>query len=119
MAYSNSRSPFDIGDYIIIDDLEYGYVTDIYDDLRLITSFNAITNTTRAGIPFSSCRNTPPDIREMTRGKLDDEMVMMLRGAVDCRRMTDEVAEFWETYAGDEAGDRTGWEAGDYSEGQV
>ena len=47
MAHSNSRSPFNIGDYIIIDDLEYGYVTDIYDVLRLITSYNAITNTTR------------------------------------------------------------------------
>ena len=116
MAHSNSRSPFNIGDYIIIDDLEYGYVTDIYDDLRLITSFNAITNTTRAGIPFSSCRPT-------TMADETNEMVMMMRGAVDCRRMTDEVAEFWETYAGDEAGDeagdRTGWEAGDYSEGQV
>ena len=68
-------------------------------------------------------KHTPPDIQEMTRGKLDDEIVRILKGTVDCRRMTDEVAEFWETYAGDEAGDeagdRTGWEAGDYSEGQV
>ena len=58
MAYSNSILPFNIGNYIIIDELEYSYVTDIYDDLRLITSFNVIDYTTRTCIIFSSCYPT-------------------------------------------------------------
>ena len=62
---------------------------------------------------------TPPYIQEVTRGKLDDDMVRILRGAVDCQKMTVEVSKFWEAYAGDEAGNGAGWGAEDYSEGQV
>ena len=57
MAPSSTRTPFTIGDYVIVDNIDYGYVTKIDESLRILSIFNSITNMT-ISVPFTSCRPT-------------------------------------------------------------
>ena len=38
----------------------------------------------------------PPDIRQLTKGKLSDEMVRIIKENAEVGRMSDEVKEYWE-----------------------
>ena len=51
-------SPFKIGDYVIVNDIDYGYITQIDTILKVCSIFNAITNTTKNDTPLTSCRPT-------------------------------------------------------------
>ena len=58
MSHSTTRTPFTIGDYVVIDDNDCGNVTQIDESLRILSVFNSITNVTRISVPFTSCRPT-------------------------------------------------------------
>ena len=58
MAHSTTRTPFTIGDYVVIDNNDCGYVTQIDESLRIVSIFNSITNVTRMSVPFTNCRPT-------------------------------------------------------------
>ena len=46
MASNSNSSPFNIGNYVIVNDRNYGYVMQIDNLLRIVTILNAITNDT-------------------------------------------------------------------------
>ena len=43
-------------------------------------------------------KHAPPDIRTLTKGKLTDAMIGLLRELMEERRMDDEVKEYWEGF---------------------
>ena len=49
----------------------------------------------------------------MTRGKLDDDIVRILRKTADCQQMTEKVFEFLEVYNNGDVGNEMINEAGD------
>ena len=58
MAPSTTRTPLTIGDYVIVDNTDYGYATKIDESLRILSIFNSITNVTRISVLFTNCRPT-------------------------------------------------------------
>jgi len=43
-------------------------------------------------------KHAPPDIRTLTKGKLTEAMIGLLRELMEERRMDDEVKEYWEGF---------------------
>lgn len=55
MASNSNTSLFNIGDYVIVNDIDIGYVTHIDVRLKVLSIINAITNRTHIDTPFTSC----------------------------------------------------------------
>ena len=58
MTYSTTIAPFTIGDYVVINDNDYEYVTQIDESLRILSIFILITNVMRMSVLFTNCRPT-------------------------------------------------------------
>ena len=53
-------------------------------------------------------KHAPPDIRTLTKGKLTEAMIYLLRELMEERRMDDEVKEYWEGFDAAEAEEEEG-----------
>ena len=53
-------------------------------------------------------KHAPPDIRTLTKGKLTEAMISLLKELTEKRRMNDEVKEYWEGFDAVEAEEEEG-----------